>query len=48
LSATQGPGSSETVLIVIAFVLLLAVRRVYRIYRGTRFSLGRTVLFAAV
>jgi len=48
LSATKGPGSSETVLIVIAFVLLLAVRRVYRIYRGTRFSLGRTVLFAAV
>ena len=48
MSATQSPGSSETVLIIIAFILLVAVRRVYRIYRGTRFSLGRTVVFALV
>jgi len=48
LSATQSPGSSETVLIIIAFILLAAVRRVYRIYRGTRFSMARTVVFALV
>ena len=48
MSSTQAPGSSETILIFIALILILAVRRVYRIYRGTHFSLGRTVLFAAV
>ncbi|MGA2664273.1 MAG: hypothetical protein ABSF83_04950 [Nitrososphaerales archaeon] len=48
MSATSGTASSQTFLLIFAFIILMAIRRVYRTYRGTRFSVGRTIIFAAV
>jgi hypothetical protein len=48
LSGTQPSGSSETVLLIVAFIIIAAIRRVYRTYRGSRFSFSRTVVFACI
>jgi hypothetical protein len=49
MSAPQTPGSSsEVVLLIFALIIFNALRRTYRMYRGTRFSKSRTVLYAAV
>ena len=47
MSASQ-PSGSETILIVFALIIFVAIRRTYRMYRGTRLSLARTVTFAMV
>lgn len=45
-SSGQGPGSGETAVFFLAVVILLVLRRVYRSYRGMRFSAARTAVFA--
>jgi len=45
-SSGQGPGSGETAVVFLAIIILLVLRRVYRSYRGMRFSSSRTVAFA--
>ncbi len=47
MSASQSSGS-ETILIVFALIVFVAIRRTYRMYRGTRLSMARTVTFAMV
>lgn len=46
MSATQSPGSSEDVLIFIAPIILLPLRRTYRTHVGVRFSQTRTIVYA--
>jgi hypothetical protein len=49
MSAPQTSGSSsEVVILIFAFIIFNALRRTYRMYRGTRFSKSRTILYAAV
>jgi hypothetical protein len=47
MSASQSSGS-ETILIIFALIIFSAVRRLYSMHRGTRFSTGRTILFLVV
>jgi hypothetical protein len=44
----RSSGSSQTVLLIFAIIILSALRRTYNMHRGTRFSMARTVLFLAV
>jgi hypothetical protein len=48
VSAAQSSGSSETVLIIFALIIFSALRRTYNMHRGTRFSMGRTILFLVI
>jgi hypothetical protein len=47
MSASQSSGS-ETILIIFALIIFSAVRRLYSMHRGTRFSMGRTILFLVI
>ena len=47
MSASQSSGS-ETILIIFALIIFSAVRRLYNMHRGTRFSMGRTILFLVI
>ena len=42
-AASQGPGSGETAIIFLAFVVLAVLRRIYRSYHGMKFSTGSTI-----
>src|ERR1017187_4134779 len=42
-SSGQSPGSGETAIIFLILIVLLVLRRVYRSYKGTRFSASRTI-----
>jgi hypothetical protein len=46
-SAGSSPGVGEnTILIILVILVFSVVRRVYRSYKGMRYSAGRTILFA--
>ena len=45
MSTASSSGSSEGVLLIFVFIIFAAVRRTYNMHRGTRFSVGRTILF---
>jgi hypothetical protein len=45
-SSGQSPGSGETVVIFLVVIVLLVMRRVYRSYKGMRFSASRTLAVA--
>jgi len=47
MSASQSSGS-ETILVIFALIIFSAVRRLYSMHRGTRFSMGRTILFLVI
>ena len=41
-------GSGETIIIILALFVLFSLRRVYRSYKGTRFSVGRTIGYVVI
>jgi hypothetical protein len=47
-STASSGGSGETVVIILALFVLLSLRRIYRSYKGTRFSIGRTILYVVI
>jgi len=46
LSSEQAPGTDGPVIIFLALIVILMVRRIYRSYFGIRFSAGRTIGYA--